>query len=58
MSIVVTVRFHASSFAEFDDEITFITEESIFKVIKFWLKLDPDSGPKRAALIEPSGFSR
>jgi hypothetical protein len=32
MSVYLTVRFNPSSSAEFDDEITILTEDNIFKV--------------------------
>lgn len=36
MSLSMTVRFCASSFSEFRDEITFISEENVFKVTEYF----------------------
>ncbi len=32
MSVLFKIRFNPSSFAEFDDELTILTEENIFKI--------------------------
>ena len=36
MSLILTIKFYASSFSEFRDEITFISEQNIFKVSDYF----------------------